>query len=275
MLKDIKRYLIIAFGWTWSLWTASYLISSSIGHKLVTDIDIFKMVPRFISSNGFLPQIIFALAVFGPMLGYFCSKTKGSFWGDPKKEIVLISIITPIVMIVPTVILSYVSGQFTDKKITFDFLYAIVLYFISNIITSGTEEFGWRGYLYPALKEKCRTFWDIAWKGGLIWALWHYPLMIFLYYDLGIFVLLPSLVGFTAAIVAMNYITNFIYERSKSVFLSMLLHAINNTASFSVMFFFPKTSFSIISSIMAWAAVAYIEKKYKLNSEINSQKISC
>ncbi|MEQ8156560.1 MAG: CPBP family intramembrane glutamic endopeptidase [Clostridiaceae bacterium] len=273
MKKDVKLYLIISFGWTWSLWIIAYLISSNIGHKLVTDMDIFSMFPMYINRNGFLPQVVFALAVLGPMFGYFGSENRKPFWGDPKKEIVLLTIIFPIVMVIPTFILSSISGQFSNQSISMGILFTIITYFVSNLITSGTEEFGWRGYLYPALKEKNMTFGDIAWKGGLLWALWHFPLIFFLYFNQGIFVLLPSFIGFTAGIIAMNYITNFIYEKSKSIFLSMILHAMNNTASFTIMLFFPKTSFLFISSIMAWAVVAYIEKKYKLNSE-NNKKIS-
>lgn len=265
MDKEIKRYLIIAFGWTWGFWSISYLISGNIGHKLITDISIFNMLSMYTGSNALLPQIIFALAVFGPMLGYLFSKNKGTFRGKPEAETVLLSVIIPIAMIIPTLILSSVSGQFDSRSLSFGSLLTVITYFISNLITSGTEEFGWRGYLYPALKEKNKTFWDTAWKGGLIWAVWHFPLMFILYFDQGIFVLLPSLVGFTAGIVAMNYITDFIYEKSRSVFLSMILHAMNNTVSFAAMLLFPKTSFLFISSIMAWAVVAYIEKKYKLN----------
>lgn len=273
MNKDSKCYLIISFGWTWSLWIISYLISSNIGHKLITDIDIFNMLSTFINSKGLLPQIIFALGVFGPMIGYFFSKKREPIRGTPKTEFILLSIIFPIVMILPTIILSSFWRQFNSQSISLNYLLSIFIYFVSNLITSGTEEFGWRGYLYPALKEENKTFWDISWKGGLIWAFWHFPLMFYLYLNQGIFVLLPSLVGFTAGIIAMNYITNFIYEKTKSVFLSMILHALNNTMSFTVMLFFPKTLFLFISSIMAWVVVAYIEKKYKLNNE-NSQNIS-
>lgn len=269
MKKNVKLYLIISFVWTWSLWTIAYLLSSNIGHKLVTDIDIFNMFPMYINRNGFLPQVVFALAVFGPMFGYFCTENKKPFWGNPKKEIVLLTLIFPIVMIIPTFILSSISGQFSNQSISISILFTIITYFFSNLITSGTEEFGWRGFLYHALKEKNMTFWDIAWKGGLIWAFWHFPLMFFLYFSQGIFMLLLSFIGFTAGIIAMNYITNFIYEKSKSIFLSMILHVMNNTASFTIMLFFHKTSFLFISSIMAWAVVAYIEKKYKLNSENN------
>lgn len=84
----------------------------------------------------------------------------------------------------------------------------------------------------------------------------------FLRTDAGLAVLVPSLIGFTASIVAMNYITNFIFERSGSILLVMVLHALNNTVSFTLISLYPETPFTIVSSLMAWAVVGYLEKTW-------------
>ena len=138
----------------------------------------------------------------------------------------------------------------------------ILSYFASNLVTSGTEEFGWRGFLYPEMKANDMSFWDIAWKGGFVWALWHFPLLFILYMPFGYAVLIPSLAGFTASIVAMNYITNFLYEVMHNIWAEVLLHALNNTMSFVLILLFPGTPFTILSSLMAWAIVWWIEKKH-------------
>ncbi len=83
-----------------------------------------------------------------------------------------------------------------------------------------------------------------------------------MYLPFGLMVLLPSLVGFTASIIAMNYITNFIYERSSNIWAVVILHALNNTMSFTLVLLFPKTPFTILSSLLAWVIVWWIEKKY-------------
>ncbi len=169
----------------------------------------------------------------------------------------------PLVSILPGFLLSVITSldSITDLKFII-ILTTIMTYFVSNLLTSGTEEFGWRGVLYPEMKATGMSFWDISFKGGIIWALWHYPLLVIMYLPFGLMVLLPSLVGFTASIIAMNYITNFIYERSSNIWAVVILHALNNTMSFTLVLLFPKTPFTILSSLLAWIIVWWIEKKY-------------
>jgi len=62
----------------------------------------------------------------------------------------------------------------------------------------------------------------------------------------------------------MNYISNFIFEKTKSIPLLMAMHALNNTASFALLLFYPQTPFLIVVHAMTWLAVAYLEKKYKI-----------
>jgi membrane protease YdiL (CAAX protease family) len=121
------------------------------------------------------------------------------------------------------------------------------------------------------MRENERSFWRLTLKTGILWAIWHYPLMFILYWDQGPAMLLPSLIGFTAGIIAMTYISNFIYERTSSIGLSMLMHALNNTASFVVILLFPKTPFVFLSSVIAWAAVGFLEKRYKIDKKAETQ----
>ncbi len=53
-----------------------------------------------------------------------------------------------------------------------------------NIFLAVGEEAGWRGFLYPQLKAKFskRTAWII---GGVIWGMWHWPLIGLIGYEYG------------------------------------------------------------------------------------------
>jgi membrane protease YdiL (CAAX protease family) len=167
-----------------------------------------------------------------------------------------------VISVIPAIVLSLATSHFDPNAQLMVIVTSILLYFISNLITSGTEEFGWRGVLYPELKSTGMSFWDIAWKGGIIWAVWHYPLMFIMYMPFGYAVFLPTLAGFTASIVAMNYITNFLYEKTQNIWAAVVLHALNNTMSFVLVIMFPETPFLIITSLMAWVIVGWLEKKY-------------
>lgn len=90
--------------------------------------------------------------------------------------------------------------------------------------------------------------------------------MLILYWQLG-FVMILSIAGFTASIIAMAWITALVYERSNSIALAALLHALNNTATFALVLLFPTTPFTIVTPAMAWALVAVLEKRYRVDRE--------
>jgi membrane protease YdiL (CAAX protease family) len=209
---------------------------------------------------------LFNLAVYGPLLGYFAARRYRPVWGQPRREALLITVAVPTVAVIPAIALTLATGVPAAGLTAGAAAGAIAVYFVSNIFTSGTEEFGWRGYLHPELRRHERTFWAAAWKGGLIWAVWHYPLMLILYWQLG-FLMIPTIAGFTASIVAMAWITALVYEQSNSIALAALLHALNNTANFALVLLFPTTPFTIVTAAMAWAVVALLEQRYRLERE--------
>jgi len=265
--------LSIAFLWTWICWIGAFLLADFWGFVLDTGSSIFNLFSLSKQSNVLMVQILFVLGVYGPILGYFIAgghkETKNKKNGTSKLWILAICI--PIVMTVPSGIFSLLAGKFSSQVASFwSILLTVILYAISNFITSGTEEFGWRGFLYPYLKSTSRNFQNAAWIGGLIWAVWHFPLMIMMYSSLGITVMIPYLIGFTAGIIAMSYISNYIYEKSGSLIMVMTLHALNNTMSFIMLLFFPKTPFAIISSLMSWAVVWYLDKKDPLDFTLHA-----
>lgn len=264
MKRTTKIYLLIAFSWTWFFWITAYLISRIQGSSLSTDYTLFSLWTDDWGSERFLAQILFALAVYGPFIGFLAT---GGFKrlqsnADGSKQFWHYIVFIPITLVIPAIVLSLVTSYYDQSILLTAVVTSVFLYFISNLITSGTEEFGWRGILYPAMKAQGMSFWEIAWKGGLIWAVWHYPVVLMMYMPLGLAVLIPSLVGFTASIIAMNYITNFIYEKTHNIWFAVILHALNNTTSFLLVLLFPGTPFTILSSLMAWVIVGWIEKKY-------------
>ena len=187
-------------------------------------------------------------------------------WGRPTPETVLVAVAVPVISFIPALALTLATGVPAAGLTGFAASGAIALYFVSNLVTSGTEEFGWRGYLHPELRRHEGTFWAAAWKGGLVWAVWHYPLMLMLYWHLGI-VMVLTLAGFTASIVAMAWITAMVYERSNSIALAAFLHALNNTATFALVLLFPTTPFTIVAADMVWAVAAYLDKRYRVDRE--------
>ena len=113
------------------------------------------------------------------------------------------------------------SGQlYSNSALT------LLLLIPSSLITAAGEEIGWRGFLLPKMAET----WNLKiaiFFSGLIWAVWHYPLMITGLYQAGT-PLWYQLPVFTIEIFAITTILAVLRLRSKSVWPAIILHASHN-----------------------------------------------
>lgn len=134
------------------------------------------------------------------------------------------------------------------------------------------EEIGWRGFLVPEL-AKTTSFLKTAVASGAIWAMWHYPFIIFGDYNGGT-PLLYSLVCFTLTIIGISFPLAWLRLKSGSLWTGMVFHASHNV--FIEDIFNPltlekgMTKYIIsefgISIVIASLIVAYIFWKYRAQS---------
>ena len=98
---------------------------------------------------------------------------------------------------------------------------------LSTVTWALGEELGWRGFLLPRLVERI-GFTGACLVSGLIWAVWHYPSLLWADYNAGTN---PAyaMVCFTAMVVIMGFILGWLRLRSGSVWPCALLHASHNT----------------------------------------------
>lgn len=88
------------------------------------------------------------------------------------------------------------------------------------------EEIGWRGFLVPEL-SKVTSFTGVGLISGAIWAVWHYPEILFANYNGGT----PAWFGlscFTVMVVAMAFIQAWLRLKSRSLWPAVFLHASHN-----------------------------------------------
>jgi membrane protease YdiL (CAAX protease family) len=88
------------------------------------------------------------------------------------------------------------------------------------------EEVGWRGLLVPEL-SRCMGYTKVAFISGLIWMLWHLPLIFFGSYH-GTGPMWISLVFFNVLILASSFVHAWMRLVSGSVWVSALLHGSSN-----------------------------------------------
>lgn len=120
------------------------------------------------------------------------------------------------------------------------FLFTATISVIMDLATVLGEEIGWRGFLVPELAKR-HGFAATAIISGLIWAFWHYPLLLFGDYhpDTPVWFYLPL---FTLLVPAINFVWTWMRLKSGSLWPCVVLHAAHNT--FIQRFFDPLTVYN-------------------------------
>ncbi|MCM1173643.1 MAG: CPBP family intramembrane metalloprotease [Blautia sp.] len=113
-----------------------------------------------------------------------------------------------------------------------------------NMFVALGEEIGWRGAMYPYLKEKLGiTRGRIA--GGTIWGVWHWPVMIFAGYEYGKEYIGAPVLGpvvFCICTVMMGIILDYVYEKTETIWMPSLMHGAIN--AFTVFAYLTKPEYA-------------------------------
>ena len=121
------------------------------------------------------------------------------------------------------------------------FIIALVFLGIVGIIPSAIaalgEEIGWRGFLVPELFDTY-GFTRTSFITGLIWGVWHLPVLLFADYNSGTPVWF-AMICFMVLVVSISFIYTWLRVKSGSLWTAVLLHASHNL--FIQSFFTPIT----------------------------------
>lgn len=97
---------------------------------------------------------------------------------------------------------------------------------IRSIGSALGEEIGWRGFLVPEL-SRTTSFTATALISGVIWSLWHYPILIYGDYNAGT----PTWYGltcFTVLVVSASFVFAWMRLKSGSLWTGAILHGSHN-----------------------------------------------
>lgn len=98
---------------------------------------------------------------------------------------------------------------------------------ISSCVSALGEEIGWRGLLVPEL-AKHFSFTRVALVSGLIWAVWHYPVLLFAGYNNSGAPVWYSLACFTVMVIGISFAFAWLRLKSGSMWPAVILHASHN-----------------------------------------------
>jgi membrane protease YdiL (CAAX protease family) len=97
---------------------------------------------------------------------------------------------------------------------------------IRSVASALGEEIGWRGFLVPEL-ARTTSFTTTAILSGIVWSVWHYPLLIFGDYNAGT----PTWYGltcFTVMVIAISFVFAWMRLKSGSLWTGAILHGSHN-----------------------------------------------
>jgi len=144
----------------------------------------------------------------------------------------------PVILFFPTLLIGsnfladllrmdYPQPRYLQDPVSIWLPLMFVKMFTVALLTGGNEEHGWRGVLQPLLQRSMSPL-TVALIIGVIWELWHLPLVLGGIYGEGNAALI--VIGRMLALIPMAFLLATIYNTTRgSIFLCVLCHACMNS----------------------------------------------
>ena len=221
--KEVILFLILAFAFSAVCY---YLVSSATTHD---DLLLYTVMLMFCPATA---AVITRLYLQKNLKGF------GLGWGKTKWQ--LLAIFLPILLGLLMFGYVWVTGtaSFNSEQaaemFSFAFIPTILSALLFNLFAAFGEELGWRGLLVPEM-SKFMSFTKLALLSGIIWTLWHFPIIIFGTYH-GEGGLLYSLAVFVPQVVGSGVLLAWIRLKSGSVWTAVFFHGFWN---YSIQIIYP------------------------------------
>jgi uncharacterized protein len=137
-----------------------------------------------------------------------------------------------------------------------------MVYTLYELLSSGMEEPGWRGYALPRLQERYNAS-KSSLIVGLVWGVWHWPAFIPLYFNLlrtpGTPVIaaiiqtaMQALIYIFASILAAAFIETWLFNRTQSALINLIHHGGSNAVGGVMMALIPNPGLGMLYGIVRW-----------------------
>lgn len=147
-------------------------------------------------------------------------------WGAGSKKYWLWGLTVPLLYACVIYGMAWFTGLAGFRPPTLAFVASIPVGFVAACIAALGEEIGWRGLLIPEL-YRLTTFTKASLLTGIVWAIWHYPAVVFADYHSQaprIF----DLVTLTVTVLGLSLFTAWLRLRSGSLWPVVLWHGAHN-----------------------------------------------
>jgi uncharacterized protein len=261
--REVVLFGLLAYGlaWAWS----GFFILPYLGELLTRSTTPTDMLDR-LGAGVTLPTMLTPM-ISALIMRIFVSRegVKGSvgLLRSPKYYLAALAVPPVFVTAVVLMVQALGLGEFGWSEANWSVYLMLLLIALPVTLFTFGEEYGWRGYLLPRLLPLGEVRASVL--SGLIWGLWHLPLIMAGLNYPGVNVWLAILV-FTFVTVALSFTYTWFYVASSgSVLVASVFHA--STNQFSDTFWVPPllsgaTPFapSLVSAVLILALVAVVYK---------------
>jgi uncharacterized protein len=264
--KEVILFVVLAYGLAWA-WSGFFLFPY-LGDLLTQPTTPTDMVERLGAAATLGTMLTPMITAF--IMRIFVSKegVKGSLGLLRSPKYYLAALVIPPVFATAVVLIVQALGlsEFMWSEATWSVFLMLLLIALPVTLFTFGEEYGWRGYLLPRLLPLGEIRASVLL--GVIWGVWHLPLIIAGLNYPGVNVWL-AIVIFTFVTVALSFTYTWFYVASSgSVLVAAVFHA--STNQFSDTFWVPPllsvaTPFapSIISAVLIMALVIVVYRLFK------------
>lgn len=255
--RSLLVYLFVAYAFTWLLWIPALLDALPRGWAMPSPDQYALLAAKgFADNRHLLLALAFSVAVYGPLLGALVA-TGYEHGSQGVRDLLawtfnprvaprwyLVALIIAVALSYVPTLLAWITGNLGPPLLdagTRLLLFVPIL--LLQLLTSGLgEEPGWRGYLLPRLQDRFSPVRSV-WLLGLAWAVWHYPLTAI--YALsgvppdapapsGVVTIVIALLSQTIGMIGLTYVYVWLFNRTRSIFLMIVFHALTNALPFLV-----------------------------------------
>jgi len=282
-----KRYSLwifvaLAYSITWVLWLPVEWFAAQHGYILPNPQTLPELLKSGFQDGTHILLSATSTLISGPLLAAiiilaFESGRKGlldlwqrsTHWRVGGRWYALMLAIIFIIYL-PPVIVGLLNGPTPTANQVLASLVWFVPIFLFTFVASGLEEPGWRGYVLPNLQTRHNAK-KASLILGVIWGIWHWPIFITVYTNVlntpgssPVQAFITAFIQLTlyvfGGLVGQAFIYTWLYNRTRSVFLCILLHVFHNMAGTYVAMLVPSAGqfVPMLGGITQWIIAAVL-----------------
>ena len=269
-------YVALAYIITWALWLPVEWFAAQRGYILPNPATLAELLKTGFRDGTHILLSATTILISGPMFAaiiVLAFESGGTGLRDLWQRSIhwrvggwwyMIMLAIVFVIYTPSIVVGLLNGPVTTASQVFTPLVWFAPMFLYTFLASGLEEPGWRGYALPNLQTRHNAR-KASLILGIIWGLWHWPVFIPVYTSTlnapggslpqaFITALIQLIIYIFGAMVGEAFIYTWLYNRTRSVFLCILLHIFHNMAGTYVSMILPSAGqiIPVLGGITQW-----------------------